>query len=150
MIGFRGAARYYSPRYREGLVLECSARSAGVKIGLSGRGPSDLPEFAEFLVDRGIDSMLVTPDSFIKVMKKVAEAAALRGEKADGRIGQTVLSHSRHGQSEKRTVAGYKLLQPLLASYRSSTSLRRQSSVPAVMTAAAPAARPKRNASSML
>ena len=25
MIGFRGASRYYSPRYREGFALECRA-----------------------------------------------------------------------------------------------------------------------------
>ena len=25
MLGFRGASRYYSPRYREGFALECRA-----------------------------------------------------------------------------------------------------------------------------
>ncbi|MCL6708478.1 phosphoenolpyruvate synthase [Pseudomonas sp. R2.Fl] len=61
-------------------VIE-EARTAGAKIGLCGQGPSDHPEFAEFLVDCGIDSMSVTPDSFIKVKKKVAEAEARRGQK---------------------------------------------------------------------
>jgi pyruvate,water dikinase len=52
------------------------ARKAGAKIGLCGQAPSDHPEFAEFLVECGIDSISVTPDSFIAVKRKVAEAEA--------------------------------------------------------------------------
>ncbi len=51
-----------------------SARRSGTKIGLCGQGPSDHPAFAEFLVERGIDSMSVTADSFIKVKEHVAAA----------------------------------------------------------------------------
>ncbi|MBU1166796.1 phosphoenolpyruvate synthase [Patescibacteria group bacterium] len=36
------------------------------KIGICGQGPSDLPEFAEFLVEQGIDSISLTPDTVIK------------------------------------------------------------------------------------
>ncbi|MCM2475986.1 phosphoenolpyruvate synthase [Rhizobium sp. CG5] len=50
------------------------ARKAGAKIGLCGQAPSDHPEFAEFLVQCGINSMSVSPDSFINVKQKVAEA----------------------------------------------------------------------------
>lgn len=50
------------------------ANKAGAKIGLCGQAPSDHPEFAEFLVDCGIDSMSVSPDSFIAVKQIVAEA----------------------------------------------------------------------------
>ena len=42
--------------------------------GLCGQAPSDHPEFAEFLVRCGIDSMSVSPDSFIAVKKHVAAA----------------------------------------------------------------------------
>jgi len=49
---------------------------AGAKIGLCGQAPSDHPEFAEFLVTCGIDSMSVSPDSFIVVKQHVAEAEA--------------------------------------------------------------------------
>lgn len=50
------------------------ANKAGAKIGLCGQAPSDHPEFAEFLVDCGIDSISVSPDSFIAV-KQIVSAA---------------------------------------------------------------------------
>lgn len=53
------------------------AHRAGAKVGLCGQAPSDHPEFARFLVECGIDSISVTPDSFIRVKQQVAE-----GEKA--------------------------------------------------------------------
>jgi pyruvate, water dikinase len=58
------------------------AHAAGAKVGLCGQAPSDHPEFAEFLVDCGIDSMSVTPDSFIAVKKRVAKAEQARKGKA--------------------------------------------------------------------
>ncbi|WP_163268975.1 phosphoenolpyruvate synthase [Chelativorans alearense] len=54
------------------------ARKAGAKIGLCGQAPSDHPEFAAFLVECGIDSISVSPDSFIAVKKQVAAAEAVR------------------------------------------------------------------------
>lgn len=42
------------------------AHEKHVKIGLCGQGPSDSPEFAAFLVEAGIDSMSLSPDSVIK------------------------------------------------------------------------------------
>lgn len=51
-----------------------AANEAGAKIGLCGQAPSDHPEFAEFLVACGIDSISVSPDSFLAVKRKVAEA----------------------------------------------------------------------------
>ena len=58
-------------------VIE-AAHQAGAKVGLCGQAPSDHPEFAEFLVECGIDSMSVSPDSFLAVKERVAasEAAA--------------------------------------------------------------------------
>jgi pyruvate,water dikinase len=58
-----------------------AAKAAGAKIGLCGQAPSDHPAFAAFLVDCGIDSISVTPDSFLAVKRIVAEAEA----KADAR-----------------------------------------------------------------
>ena len=50
------------------------AGKAGAKIGICGQAPSDHPDFAKFLVDCGIDSISVSPDSFVAVKQKVAEA----------------------------------------------------------------------------
>ncbi|KAM5527776.1 hypothetical protein FOXYSP1_19649 [Fusarium oxysporum f. sp. phaseoli] len=47
------------------------ARREGCKIGLCGEAPSNHPEFAKFLVDAGIDSISVSPDSFVQVTKHV-------------------------------------------------------------------------------
>jgi pyruvate,water dikinase len=52
------------------------AHKAGAKVGLCGQAPSDHPEFARFLVECGIDSISVTPDSFMKVKAQVAAAEA--------------------------------------------------------------------------
>ena len=50
------------------------AHAAGAKVGLCGQAPSDHPQFARFLVECGIDSISVTPDSFIRVKEQVAAA----------------------------------------------------------------------------
>jgi pyruvate,water dikinase len=57
-----------------------AARQAGAKIGLCGQAPSDHPEFAAFLVECGIDSISVTPDSFIAVKQAVAAAEKKLGK----------------------------------------------------------------------
>jgi pyruvate,water dikinase len=51
-----------------------AARRNGKKIGICGQAPSDYPEFARFLVEQGIDSISLNPDSVLKTMKTVAEA----------------------------------------------------------------------------
>lgn len=43
-------------------------------VGLCGQAPSDHPEFARFLVQAGIDSISVNPDSFLSVKEAVAAA----------------------------------------------------------------------------
>ena len=50
------------------------ARKRGVKVGLCGQAPSDHPEFAKFLVDSGIDSISVSPDSFVAVKRHVVDS----------------------------------------------------------------------------
>jgi pyruvate,water dikinase len=48
-------------------------KKKGKKIGICGQAPSDFPEFAEFLVECGIDSISLNPDSVIKTRLIVAE-----------------------------------------------------------------------------
>ncbi len=42
------------------------------KIGICGQAPSDYPEFARFLVEQGIDSISLNPDSVLKTMLEIA------------------------------------------------------------------------------
>jgi pyruvate,water dikinase len=51
-----------------------AAHANGIKIGLCGQAPSDDPEFAAFLVQRGIDSISFTPDALIRGIQSVHEA----------------------------------------------------------------------------
>jgi pyruvate,water dikinase len=50
-----------------------TVKSKGKKIGICGQAPSDFPDFAEFLVECGIDSISLNPDSVIKTRLIVAE-----------------------------------------------------------------------------
>ncbi len=50
------------------------AHQQHVKVGLCGQAPSNHPQFAAFLVECGIDSVSVTPDSFVAVKKAIAAA----------------------------------------------------------------------------
>ena len=54
-----------------------AAKAKGRKIGICGQAPSDYPEFAEFLVEQGIDSISLNPDAVLKTtlaMLKMDEA----------------------------------------------------------------------------
>lgn len=53
--------------------LIVSAHKAGSKVGICGQAPSDYPEFAAFLVQSGIDSISLNPDSVMKVKERVAQ-----------------------------------------------------------------------------
>ncbi len=54
-------------------MLIKTAKKMGVKVGICGQGPSDFPDFAQFLVELGIDSISVTPDSVIKTVNAIYE-----------------------------------------------------------------------------
>ena len=50
-----------------------TAKAKGVKIGICGQAPSDYPEFAEFLVKEGIDSISLNPDTVLRTSLVIAE-----------------------------------------------------------------------------
>ena len=52
------------------------AHKHGRPVGLCGQAPSDHPEYAAFLVEAGIDSISVNPDSVLAARQVVAEAEA--------------------------------------------------------------------------
>lgn len=49
------------------------AHAKGRKVGICGQGPSDFPEFAEFLVKEGIDSISLNPDTILKTAVRIRE-----------------------------------------------------------------------------
>ncbi len=51
-----------------------AAHTAKKPIGICGQAPSDFPEFAEWLVEQGIDSMSLNPDTAIKTALRVGAA----------------------------------------------------------------------------
>ena len=58
------------------------AKKRGKKIGICGQAPSDFPEFATFLVECGIDSISLIPDTVVKTRLAIA-----RKEKEMGKTG---------------------------------------------------------------
>jgi pyruvate,water dikinase len=55
-------------------ALITAAHKAGRKVGICGQAPSDYPDFAKFLVETGIDSVSLNPDSVVKTKRLVAIA----------------------------------------------------------------------------
>jgi pyruvate,water dikinase len=55
------------------MVIE-KARHSGTKIGLCGQAPSDFPEFAEFLVQQGINSISFNPDALLQGIENINKA----------------------------------------------------------------------------
>jgi pyruvate,water dikinase len=59
------------------MVIE-KAKKNHRKIGICGQAPSDYPEFAQFLVELGIDSISLNPDSVLKTLLKIAEVEGIK------------------------------------------------------------------------
>lgn len=53
--------------------LLARAHQTGTHTGICGQAPSDHPGLARFLVDHGIESISVSPDSFLAVKRVVAQ-----------------------------------------------------------------------------
>ena len=68
-------------RLIEDVILR--AHAADRPVGICGQGPSNHPDFAEFLVQRGIDSLSLNPDSFLIIKKRIAAIEAERASAAE-------------------------------------------------------------------
>src|SRR5690606_15214227 len=55
-----------------------TCRRRGRKIGICGQAPSDFPDYAQFLVEAGIDSLSLNPDSIMRTTAAVLEAEKAR------------------------------------------------------------------------
>ena len=57
-----------------------SAKKTKSYTGICGQAPSDHPDFAQFLVENGIESISVTPDAFVRAKESIAAAEAALGK----------------------------------------------------------------------
>jgi len=68
------------------LAVQGCARN-GIHSGLCGQAPSDYPDMAEFLVEIGIDSMSLNPDTVLKTTRRVLELEERLGSAAQRQHG---------------------------------------------------------------
>ncbi|WP_028266853.1 phosphoenolpyruvate synthase [Arthrobacter sp. MA-N2] len=71
-------------------IKACKAR--GKYVGICGQGPSDHTDFAEWLVEEGIDSVSLNPDTVVDTWLRLARTAAEAG------VGATANSQHRAGE----------------------------------------------------
>jgi pyruvate,water dikinase len=58
-----------------------AAKKHGKYIGICGQAPSDFPEITRWLVEQGIDSMSLNPDSVLPMTQVVLETEKRLGVK---------------------------------------------------------------------
>ena len=63
-----------------------AAHRAGKKIGICGQAPSDYPEFARFLVERGITSISLNPDTVLQTTGVILQAEAQLAADGNGKV----------------------------------------------------------------
>ncbi len=81
-------------------MLILAAKRNNVKVGICGQGPSDYPDFAQFLVEQGIDSISVTPDSVARTLMAVSEIEQSLSRKAvQFNLGRPAFKHELEERS---------------------------------------------------
>ena len=50
-----------------------ACRKAGKYVGICGQGPSDHPDLAEWLMDQGISSISLNPDTVVDTWQQIAK-----------------------------------------------------------------------------
>ena len=83
-IDRRPTGKWRAQVRREGFELSktfiiSAAHDAYTKVGLCGQAPSDYPEMAEYLVEIGIDSMSLNPDTVLVTTQRILALEARLG-----------------------------------------------------------------------
>ncbi|RYY99954.1 MAG: phosphoenolpyruvate synthase, partial [Chitinophagaceae bacterium] len=78
------------------LMIE-KANAAGKPVGFCGQAPSDDPGFAQFLVDKGINSISFHPDALLQGIENILIAEAAAGKKAAAAASAEPASARVHG-----------------------------------------------------
>ncbi len=82
------------------MIHKCNER--GKYIGICGQAPSDYPEFAEFVVEQGIQTMSLNPDTIVKTKLAIAELEhKLAGKKSKLNHGFTLKSTAKTSSKKK-------------------------------------------------
>jgi pyruvate,water dikinase len=71
-----------------------AAKRNHIKVGLCGQAPSDIPEYAQFLVEKGISSISFNPDALIKGVENILKAESKHEEKRNEIL--NILSHGNN------------------------------------------------------
>ena len=71
------------------------------RLASCGQAPSDYPEFAQFLVEQGIDSISLNPDAVLKTLLAVAEMERTRAGARARTPGRQHASTRAHTHREK-------------------------------------------------
>jgi len=88
--------------------------AGGKKVGICGQAPSDFPDFAEFLVEQGIDSISLTPDSLLRTSERVAAAEARPRRLRPARRAADLSGAAANGDLLAEPVAAYADTEPML------------------------------------
>ncbi|MBG6109618.1 pyruvate,water dikinase [Flavobacterium sp. CG_9.10] len=71
-----------------------AAKRNKIKVGLCGQAPSDIPEYAQFLVEKGIDSISFNPDALINGIENILKAESKHEEKRNEIL--NILTHGNN------------------------------------------------------
>ena len=75
-----------------------ACRATGKYVGICGQGPSDHPDFADWLADEGIVSISLNPDSVVETWKRLATRRACDGVSRRSRAAAAQVRGQRHVQ----------------------------------------------------
>ena len=87
------------------LAIEAAQR-AGKKIGICGQAPSDYPEFAEFLVQKGISSISLNPDTVVQTTHKILEVENSLAAKATTPVEPVIITNTAINSDDVQTIDG--------------------------------------------